>query len=76
MVMFRESDQPIPVYLQSMTLGFYDVDSTLIPFTMTIGLIPTVYNTTAFFNQPTKGALGLLPTNQSDLNLQFTWVMQ
>lgn len=65
-----------------MELGFYSTglpgtDATLITFTMDIGLIPTEYATTEYFNDVVKGALALLPTTtDTDLSLQFLYQIQ
>jgi len=50
MVQFRENPSTVPVYFQDEELGLYTVDGEFITFTLQIGLIPTQYATTEFFN--------------------------
>lgn len=42
-------------------------DGALVYFNLEIGMIPTSYQTTKYFNVPRKGALGLMPQIGSNL---------
>ena len=48
-------------------------DGEQIQFSLEIGLIPTFYQSTVFFNEPEKGVLGLLPTQGLNEARQFTY---
>ena len=52
-------------------------NTTFTTFELEIGLIPTQYKTTTYFNQIYQGALGLMPTYQNEiLSRQFMYTMQ
>lgn len=61
MIQFRENSELIPVYFESQNLAMYLSDGSLLTFTLTVGLVPTLYKSPKYFNEPEKGALGLLP---------------
>lgn len=52
-------------------------NATFTTFELEIGLIPTQYQNTTYFNQIYQGALGLMPTYQNEfLSRQFMYAMQ
>jgi hypothetical protein len=48
-IIFRETAEPIPVFFDYQTLAFANTEGELMEFNLTIGIIPTKYQTLEFF---------------------------